>query len=90
MREIRRIPTKRRRGKFDEERERRLLEEAGRRGLGDWFADRLGGIGVTESRVNWVLSWFVDRPECGCSRRRGTLNRFGWWVAKWRKRIAGW
>jgi len=83
MKEPRRIPTNRRRGKFDEERERRLQAEAERRGLGDWIADRLSSIGITESRVNWVLSRFVESPNCGCSRRRGYLNRFGWRVAGW-------
>lgn len=79
----RRIPTKRRRGKFDEEREARLIAEAARRGLGDWIADRLSSVGITEERVSRVLAWFGWKRGCGCSRRRGPLNRFGWWVAGW-------
>lgn len=87
---MRRLPTKRRRGKFDEERELRLREEAVRRGLGDWIAERLSSVGITEARVNWLLSWFVEAPSCGCSKRRGTLNRFGWGVAGWWSRFLRW
>lgn len=79
----RRIIPARRRGKFDEEREDRLIAEAARRGLGDWIADRLSSVGITEDRVNRVLERFGYEGGCGCSRRRGPLNRFGWWVAGW-------
>lgn len=35
-------------------------------------------------KVRWGLA-----DACNCGERKEKLNRFGRWVAKWRKRIAG-
>lgn len=59
-------------------------------GLGDRMATALAYFGITERRWLWLKGFVIEQPTCGCRKRRESLNRFGRWVARWRKRIAGW
>lgn len=94
MKEPRRIPTNRRRGKFDEERERRMLEAAVRRGLGDWVAWGLANGYIVPFVRLTPLKWreikvacnFAD--ACNCGERKIALNKFGRWIVRPFRRAA--
>ena len=42
-------------------------------GLGDMVKSGLEAVGITEDRVKKA----TGKRECGCARRRASLNRFG-------------
>jgi hypothetical protein len=59
---------------------------AGEPGLGDWLAAAI----KRTARLLHVSRWLCETAACGCKNRKRKVNRFGRWVAKWRKQIAGW
>jgi hypothetical protein len=94
MSQPRRIPPKRRRGKFDEERERRMEAMASGNGLGDWVAWGLANGYIVPFVRLTPLKWreikvacnFAD--ACNCGERKIALNKFGRWIVKPFRRAA--
>jgi hypothetical protein len=44
-----------------------------KKGLGDYVADGLKKIGITEERVKRI----TGKKDCGCAKRRAALNNLG-------------
>ena len=54
-------------------------------GIGDRVAKWLAAVGVTEARWLAIKGIVIEKPTCGCEKRKETLNRWGRWLASWKK-----
>ena len=50
-------------------------------GIGDRVEKWLAAVGITEARWLAIKGVVIEKPTCGCAKRKETLNRWGRWLA---------